>query len=306
MNLTRGTKLGPYEIVSLIGAGGMGEVYRARDNRLGRDVAVKVLPAEFANHPERVRRFEQEARAAGALNHPNIVAIYDVGEHEGVPYLVTELLEGESLRELLVEGKFPIRRAIDIGAQIAEGLAAAHDKGIVHRDIKPGNVFVTKDGRAKILDFGLARLVQGESDSAPDSRAPTADQGTRPGTVLGTVGYMSPEQVKGRPANARSDIFSLGVILYEMLSGQKAFPGDSEAEVMTAILKEDPPPLAAEDLAVPPLLERTVAHCLEKNPDRRFQSARDIVFALESVSSGSGISVTLPPLPEERRKRALQ
>ncbi len=306
MNLTRGTKLGPYEIVSLIGAGGMGEVYRARDTRLGRDVAVKVLPAEFADHPERVRRFELEARAVAALNHPNILTLYDIGTQEGAPYLVTELLEGESLREMLMEGALPVRKAIDIGAQVAEGLAAAHEKGIVHRDLKPGNVFVTRDGRAKILDFGLARLVKGEADSAPDSAAPTAEQGTKPGAVLGTIGYMSPEQVKGKPADARSDIFALGVMLYEMLSGERPFQGDSEAEVMTAILKEDPSPLAKKDLSIPPMLERTVAHCLEKNPNRRFQSARDVAFALESATSSSSTDVSLPPLPEEKRMRLLK
>jgi Tol biopolymer transport system component len=284
----------------------MGEVYRARDMRLGRDVAIKVLPQELASHSERVRRFEQEARAVAALNHPNILAIYDVGDHEGLPYLVTELLEGETLRELLLEGKVPIRRAVGIGVQIAEGLAAAHEKGIIHRDLKPANVFITKDGRTKILDFGLARLVKGEDSSSPDSTAPTEDPGTKPGALLGTIGYMSPEQVKGRPADARSDIFSLGVLLYEMLSGKKAFTGDSEAEVMTAILKDDPPPLAAEGLELPPLLERTVAHCMEKDPDQRFQSARDIAFALESVTSGSSISVALPPPGEERRKRTLR
>ncbi len=306
MALEKGLKIGPYEILSPLGSGGMGEVYRARDTRLGRDVAIKVLPYEFADHPERVRRFEQEARAVAALNHPNILSIYDVGEHEGAPYLVTELLEGESLREMLVEGAIPVRRAIDIGSQVAEGLAAAHEKGIVHRDLKPGNVFVTKEGRAKILDFGLARLVKGEGDSTPDSRAPTADPGTKPGVVLGTMGYMSPEQVKGRPADARSDIFSLGVMLHEMLTGERVFKGDSDAEIMTAILKEDPAPLSELDLKVPPVLERTIVHCLEKNPDRRFQSARDIGFALESVASSSSVSVALPPLPEETRKRRLR
>ncbi len=306
MALEKGLKIGPYEILAPLGAGGMGEVYRARDERLGRDVAVKVLPAEFADHPERVRRFEQEARAVAALNHPNILSIYDVGEHESAPYLVTELLEGESLREMLVEGPIPVRRAIDIGSQVAEGLAAAHEKGIVHRDLKPGNVFVTKEGRVKILDFGLARLVKGEGDSTPDSRAPTADPGTKPGILLGTMGYMSPEQVKGRPADARSDIFSLGVMLHEMLTGERDFKGDSDAEIMTAILKEDPAPLSELDLKVPPVLERTIVHCLEKNPGRRFQSARDIGFALESATSSSSVSVALPPLPEEVRNRRLK
>ncbi len=304
--LDRGSHLGPYEILGLIGSGGMGEVYRARDTRLGRDVAVKVLPAEFADHPERVRRFEQEARAVAALNHPNILSIYDVGEHEGSPYLVTELLGGESLREMLLDGPLPIRMVIDIGTQVAEGLAAAHEKGIVHRDLKPGNVFVTKERRGKILDFGLARLTKGDGDSAPDSRAPTADQGTKPGTVMGTVGYMSPEQVKGLRVDGRADIFALGVMLYEMLSGERPFKGDSEAEVMTAILKEEPPQLSSGELAIPPMIERTMAHCLEKDPDRRFQSAQDIAFALESVTSASGMSVTIPPLPEEKRRRAFR
>ncbi len=306
MTLDKGSHLGPYEILGLVGSGGMGEVYRARDTRLGREVAVKVLPAEFADHPDRVRRFEQEARAVAALNHPNILTLYDIGTHEGSPYLITELLEGESLRELLTDGPLPVRKAIDISAQVAEGLAVAHEKGIVHRDLKPGNVFVTKDGRVKILDFGLVRLVKGEGDSTLDSRAPTEDQGTKPGVVLGTIGYMSPEQVKAGPADGRSDIFALGVMLYEMLSGRRPFRGDSDAEVMTAILQSDAPPLTAEELWVPEMLGRTVAHCLEKNPDRRFQSARDVIFALESVSRSSGASAALPPLPEEERKRGLK
>src|SRR6476661_4846525 len=228
MTLATGTKLGPYEIVAPIGAGGMGEVYRAKDPRLGRDVAIKVLPASFSTDDDRLRRFEQEAKAAGLLNHPNITAVYDIGSHDGAPYVVTELLEGETLRAALAGGSLSPRRAIDYALQMAHGLAAAHEKGIVHRDLKPENLFVTKDGRVKILDFGLAKLTQADS-SGPQTNLPTApvNAGTEPGMVLGTLGYMSPEQVRGRTADARSDIFSFGAILYEMLSGRRAFQRDT-------------------------------------------------------------------------------
>ncbi|MEP6995917.1 MAG: serine/threonine-protein kinase, partial [Acidobacteriota bacterium] len=216
MTLTVGSKLGPYEILGPIGAGGMGEVYRARDPRLNREVAIKVLPASFSQDADRLRRFEQEAKAAGVLNHPNITAVYDIGSHDGAPYVVQELLEGETLRAELAGGRFSPRKAIDSARQMAEGLAAAHEKGIVHRDLKPENVFVTRDGRVKILDFGLAKLTHQE-EGAPATNLPTATAGTEPGVVLGTLGYMSPEQVRGKPADARSDIFSFGAILYEML-----------------------------------------------------------------------------------------
>jgi eukaryotic-like serine/threonine-protein kinase len=280
MTLSAGSRLGPYEILAPLGAGGMGEVYRAKDPRLGRDVAIKVLPASFSSDPDRLKRFEQEARAAGILNHPNITAVHDLGTHDGAPYVVQELLEGETLRAELAGGRFSPRKAIEYAVQIAHGLAAAHEKGIVHRDLKPENVFVTKDGRVKILDFGLAKLTQ--SDGSPDAtNIPTA---TEPGVVMGTLGYMSPEQVKAKPADARSDIFALGAILYEMLSGQRAFRGDSAGETMAAILKEDPPELSVTNQNVSPGLDRIVRHCLEKNPERRFQSASDIAFGLEALS----------------------
>jgi eukaryotic-like serine/threonine-protein kinase len=279
MALTSGTKLGPYEIQSPLGTGGMGEVYRARDARLNRDVAIKVLPAAFASDPERLRRFQQEAEAVAALNHPNILAIHDFGEYKGSPYIVTEFLEGETLRERL--GAMPVRKAIESSEQIACGLAAAHDKGIVHRDLKPENIFITRDGRVKILDFGLAKLTRPESSSDSATLALQAD----PGMVLGTVGYMSPEQVKGQNADHRSDLFSFGAILYEMLSGKRAFHRETSIETMNAILKEDPPEFTAMN-RVPPLLERIVGHCLEKNPEERFQSARDVAFALGSLSGG--------------------
>ena len=288
MTLAGGTKLGPYEILAPIGAGGMGEVYRARDERLKRDVAIKVLPATFSADSDRLRRFEQEAQAAGGLNHPNITAVYDLGSHEGAPYIVTELLEGETLRAELAGGRFPTRKVIDYAVQITHGLAAAHEKGIVHRDLKPENLFVTKDGRVKILDFGLAKLTQvGQSGSA--TNLPTVTPGTEPGVVMGTLGYMSPEQVKGRPADARSDIFSFGAILYEMLSGKRAFHADSAGETMAAILKEEPPDLSVTNENISPGLERILRHCLEKNPERRFQSSSDIAFALEALS---GLPVT--------------
>ncbi len=285
MTLSAGTRLGPYEILSPLGAGGMGEVYRARDERLKRDVAVKVLPASYSQDADRLRRFEQEAQAAGALNHPNITAVYDLGTHDGAPYIVTELLEGETLRARLAGGGLAIRRVIDYAVQIARGLAAAHEKGIIHRDLKPENVFLTKDGRIKILDFGLAKLTQTEGLGGPQTNLPTATAGTEAGVVMGTLGYMSPEQVKGHPADQRSDLFSFGAILYEMLSGNRAFHRDSAAETISAILREEPPDLSATNQNIPPGLDRIVSHCLEKSPGSRFQSAGDIAFDLESLAT---------------------
>jgi len=267
----------------------MGEVYRARDTRLGRDVAVKVLPSSFSRDADRLRRFEGEAKAASLLNHPNITAIFDVGQQDGSPYVVSELLEGETLRSRLAAGALSPRKATEYAIQIAQGLAAAHDKGIVHRDLKPENLFVTEDGRIKILDFGLAKLIQPEG-AAQQTSAPTASLGTEPGVVMGTAGYMSPEQVKGQPADHRSDIFAFGAILYEMLSGRRAFRGDSAVETMSAILKEDPPDLSETTKNLSPGLERLVRHCLEKAPAQRFQSARDLAYDLESLSSLSGAS----------------
>jgi eukaryotic-like serine/threonine-protein kinase len=305
MALTSGSKLGPYEIQSPVGAGGMGEVYRARDARLNREVAIKVLPAAFARDPERMRRFKQEAQSVAALNHPNILAIHDFGEHEGSPYIVTEFLEGETLRERLRSGALPVRKATEIGGQVARGLAAAHEKAIVHRDLKPENILVTHDGRVKILDFGLAKLTR--PDGAVPSDAATLAEQTEPGMVMGTVGYMSPEQVKGQAADHRSDLFSFGAILYEMLSGRRAFHGDTSVETMSAILKQDPPELTETNRAVPPAIERIVRHCLEKNPAERFQSARDVAFNLEvltdtSSSSRGGVRA-MPEEPSVRRWR---
>ncbi len=308
MPLSAGERLGPYEILAPLGAGGMGEVYRARDTRLGRDVAVKVLPASFAQDAERLRRFEQEARSAGALNHPNILAIHDIGSHDGSPYLVSELLEGQTLRERLTESPLPLRKALDFAVQIANGLGAAHEKGIVHRDLKPENLFLTGDGRVKILDFGLAKLspLVPPADSSENSPtlASAAAPLTHPGVVLGTVGYMSPEQVRGRAADHRSDIFSLGTILYEMVSGQRAFRGDSSVETMNAILKDDPAEISAAHRTLPPALDRLIRRCLEKSPEERFQSARDLAFALDALSGHSGSSAALAA-PADQRKRWL-
>jgi Tol biopolymer transport system component len=282
MALTSGTKLGPYEIQLPLGAGGMGEVYRARDTRLGRDVAVKILPESFAGDGERLRRFEQEARAVAALNHPNILAIHDIGEQGGVPYIVSELLEGESLRAALDLGALPQRKTVEYGVQIAHGLAAAHEKGIVHRDLKPENIFLTKDGRAKILDFGLAKLTQIPSQSP--SELTLTSLRTEAGVVMGTASYMAPEQVRGEVIDARTDIFAFGAVLYEMLSGSRAFRRDTAAETMTAVLKDDPPELSGPVRAVSFTLDRIVRRCLEKNPEERFQSARDLSFALSALS----------------------
>ncbi len=303
MTLEPNTRLGPYQILSQLGAGGMGEVYRARDERLGRDVAIKILPGSFSTSDDRLARFEQEARAAGVLNHPNVVAVYDIGHHEGAPFVVTELLEGESLRDRLREGPLPARKAIDFAIQTARGMAAAHDKGIVHRDIKPENLFITRDGRLKILDFGLAKVTT-EIPMGADSAVATLRAPTNPGVVMGTVGYMSPEQVRGLGVDHRTDIFSFGAVLYEMLAGQRAFHGDSAIEVMNAILKDDPPEITSRDGSIPIGLDRTVRHCLEKQPDSRFQSASDLAFDLEAQSLYSGpmfVSGSARPLRAIRR-----
>ncbi len=298
-----GSRIAHFEVLSLIGAGGMGEVYRARDSRLGRDVAIKVLPAEFASDAKRLRRFEHEARAVGALNHPNILAVYDIGAHGDASYLVTELLEGETLRACLHRGALSPRKAMECAVQIAEGLAAAHAKGIVHRDLKPGNVFVTDDGHIKILDFGLAKAVA----SSAEERASAAfrDTLTAEGTVVGTAAYMSPEQVKGLPVDQRSDLFSLGVVLYEMVTGKQAFGRDSTAETMAAILKEEPPDPSSVSAVVPPALSRAIAHCLEKRPDERFQSARDLIFELKAILADTTGGKTAPMLKRRRTRVAL-
>src|SRR5450631_851015 len=289
MALTSGTKLGPYEIIAPLGAGGMGEVYRARDTRLGRDVALKILPDSFAREADRLRRFEQEARAVAALNHPNILAIHDIGQHDGSPFLVSELLEGESLRAALDRGALPQRKTIEYGVRIAHGLAAAHEKGIVHRDLKPENIFVTKDGRIKILDFGLAKLAQ--KAGAEQDEVTLTSSHTAAGMVMGTASYMAPEQVRGEAADPRTDIFAFGAVLYEMLSGARAFRRDTAAETMTAVLKDDPPELFDPGRLVSPALERIVRRCLEKNPEQRFQSARDLSFALSALSGTETSSI---------------
>ena len=292
MALASGTKLGPYEIVSPLGAGGMGEVYRARDAALGRDVAIKVLRATFSDDDDRLRRFKREAQAAAALTHANILTIYHVGEHNGAPYIVSELLEGESLRQRLQSGALPLRKAVEFAVQVARGLAAAHEKGVVHRDLKPENIFISKDGNVKVLDFGLAKLTRPEEHST-SSDAMTLTVRSEVGVVMGTVGYMSPEQVRGQAVGPASDLFSFGVILYEMVAGKRAFHGETSADTMSAILKEDPEEISGSHRQIPPALERIVRHCLEKNPEQRFQSARDVAFDLESLSSDSGTAAAV-------------
>ncbi len=298
MALPNGTKLGPYEILAPIGAGGMGEVYRARDTRLGREVALKIIPESLTRDSDRLHRFEQESRAIAALSHPNILAIHDVGEYNGTPFLVSELLEGESLRTVLSEGALTQRKTVDYGVQVAHGLAAAHEKGIVHRDLKPENLFVTKDGRVKILDFGLAKLTE-----KPDARHSTdgitlTSSPTAVGTVMGTASYMAPEQVRGQAVDPRTDIFAFGAVLFEMLSGKRAFLRDTAAETMTAVLKEDPPETQNSTHPISPALDRIIRRCLEKNPEQRFQSAKDLSFALGSSTdthSSAALRTVEPP-----------
>lgn len=274
--------LGHYRILQKIGYGGMGDVYRARDGRLDRDVAIKILRPASVSDPDRLRRFEQEARAAAALNHPNIVAIYDIGSHDGSPYIVSEMLEGETLRQKLIGGPLSVRTCTDYGRQIANGLVAAHEKRIIHRDLKPENIFITRDGQVKILDFGIAKLTARETDESSDLISMTTQ--TKVGTVLGTVGYMSPEQLRGKSVDQRSDIFSLGAILYEMLTGVRAFSGETEVDTMMAVLNSDPKELTASRENIPVVFEQIVQRCLEKDPENRFQSARDLAFALSTVS----------------------
>jgi len=313
MPLPPGARIGPYEILAAIGAGGMGEVYRARDSKLNRDVAIKVLPESVADDGERLRRFTLEAQAAGALNHPNILVVHDAGADRGIPYVVSELLDGRTLREVLADGALPPRKAVDYAIQTANGLSAAHDKGIVHRDLKPENLFITKDGRVKILDFGLAKLAVPEAAAAGAARpgmtvALTTDGRTTPGLVLGTVGYMSPEQLRGEPVDGRSDIFSLGAVMYEMFAGTRAFAGKTAVETISAILKEDPPDLFSAASGATPALDRIVRRCLEKNRDERFQSARDVTFALDALSNASGASGSMAaaaPAPRQRRVGAI-
>jgi hypothetical protein len=304
MALTPGTRLGPYEIITPIGAGGMGEVFRARDTRLDRDVALKILPESFALDPDRRARFEREAKAVAALSHPNILAIFDVGDSDGRFYAATELLEGQTLRERLSTGALPTRKAIEFGVQLARGLASAHDKGIVHRDLKPENIFLVGDGQVKILDFGLAKGL-GAGPAGASAGATETMAVTDPGTVMGTVGYMAPEQVRGKAVDARADLFSLGAVLFEMVTGQRAFQRDTAADTMSAILREDPPELSGTRPDLSPALDRIIRHCLEKEPNERFQTARDVAFALTSLSgSGTSVQSGAQPVQDAPRKRA--
>ena len=298
MPLTSGTMLGQYEILSPVGAGSMGEVYRARDTLLDREVAIKILPDLVSSSRDRLLRFEQEAKAAAALNHPNILAVYQMGNYEGTPYLVSELLEGKTLSETIRRGPLPLRKALDYGIQIAEGLAAAHEKGIVHRDLKPDNLFVTKEGRVKILDFGLAKVLEKQGSSI--SQAPTL---TLPGVAIGTVGYMSPEQVRGLASDHRTDIFAFGAILYEMVMGKRSFQKPTEADTITAILNEEPPSMSQISPDTPPGVERVVRRCLEKNAEQRFQSASDLAFALEALSEPSSAASGIYPIPRQEPAR---
>ncbi len=288
MTLSAGTRLGPYEILAPIGAGGMGEVYKAKDTRLDRTVAIKVLPEHLAKDPERRERFEREARAVSSLNHPHICTLHDIGHQDGVDYLVLEHIEGETLADRLKKGPLPLDRALKHAVEIADALDKAHRQGVVHRDLKPGNIMLTKSG-AKLLDFGLAKLQQGTSGAPAMSQLPTqAKPLTDEGTVLGTFQYMSPEQLEGKEADARTDIFAFGAVLYEMLTGRRAFEGKSQASLIAAILEHDPPALTELQPLAPPMLDRVVRRCLEKNPDERWQSAGDLAAELRWMDEGLG------------------
>src|SRR5260370_4111280 len=280
--LKTGTQLGTYNIIGMIGSGGMGEVYRARDTRLSRDVAIKVMPAAMAEDAERLHRFEQEAKSIGMLNHPNILAVFDFGLFEGAPYIVTELREGQSLRDLLRSGRPPYRKTVEYAIQIASGRAASHEKGMGQSDVKAENIYITKDGRAKILDFGIAKLTKPEL--LEETRLYDSNMATLAGVVMGTPGYMSPEQIRGKSAEPSSDIFAFGTILYEMLCGNRAFSGETITDINAAILRDDPPEISQTDPTIPPGLEQIVRHCLEKSPDERFHSAHDLAFALRGLS----------------------
>jgi len=307
VTLHPGTKLGAYEIIEMVGAGGMGEVYRARDTVLGREVAIKVLPSIFSRDSDRLRRFEQEARAAAGLNHPNILSIHQFGTQDGAPYIVSEFLEGETLRACLGRGPLPVERAIDCTLQIVSGLSAAHQKGIVHRDLKPENLFVTSSGWLKILDFGLAKLRRPE-EFGEAAETKTGGSGTMPGIIMGTVGYMSPEQVRGQPVDHRSDIFAVGAILYEMLSGERAFRGNTPADTLSAILTHEPSALAGTNPKITPPLDGIIERCLKKDPRERFQSMDDVGPALKALSVApaslrdSSVRSNVPPRKMSRRK----
>ncbi|MHC4984312.1 MAG: protein kinase domain-containing protein, partial [Planctomycetota bacterium] len=292
MSLKPGTHLGPYEIVAPLGAGGMGEVYRAKDTRLEREVAVKVLPEHLSGDQNALTRFEREAKAVAALSHPNILAIHDTGTEGGTSFVVMELLEGETLRERLRAAALSWHKAAETGGAIADGLSATHSKGVIHRDLKPENIFLTKDGVVKILDFGLARMERAASRE-DQADLPTITADTKPGAVMGTPAYMSPEQVRGEPADARSDIFAFGCVLYEMVTGNRAFARKTPADITAAILKEEPPDITETAKGVPPEFDRVIRHCMEKKPEDRFQSARDLAFDLKVIVSDSALSKTV-------------